>query len=140
MAELDGQFLAADPFTRGFGGIAIEDMVESDADTQREKGGEGHVLCARCKRFITHHSHIIEVNGSHHHVFQNPMGIEFELGCFSRAEGCVEIGPPTLDATWFMEYAWQVCLCTRCDFHLGWYYSCGDNSFYGLILDRLAYS
>ena len=124
----------------GGGSISLEDILEGEILPQGEPGGEGPILCGHCRRYITLRTHRIEVNGSVTHVVKNPAGISFTIGCFSRAEGCVELDAPTLDFTWFPEYAWQISVCGQCDFHLGWYYTCGDGSFYGLILERLIFS
>ncbi len=81
----------------------------------------------------------MEVEGKHMHVFSNPEGIVFQIGCFSSADGCVNRGVPTTEFTWFTGFSWRFSFCSNCYIHLGWFYqSKGVENFYGLILDRLA--
>lgn len=96
------------------------------------------ILCRNCRKVITSHRYIIDVNGHHRHVFNNPEGIVFEIGCFSSAEGCINHGTPTLEFTWFSGYTWRFSNCSNCLMHLGWQYqSFGKSSFWGLILTHL---
>ena len=66
----------------------------------------------------------------------NPEGTVFVIGCFAQAPGCVAIGAPMLEWTWFPGCRWQVALCRACGEHLGWRYT-GADTFHGLILERL---
>ncbi|ABW66434.1 cereblon family protein [Desulfosudis oleivorans] len=93
--------------------------------------------CFRCLHPITRREEQTTVNGRHSHVFANPGGMIFEIGCFRGAPGCGHAGSPTLEFTWFDGYAWQVAVCSGCMSHLGWYYTTAGASFYGLILNRL---
>jgi hypothetical protein len=77
------------------------------------------------------------MSGAHEHRFQNPEGYRFHIGCFARAFGCVPLGNPTSEFTWFPGYSWQIELCGGCREHLGWLYQSGSRAFHGLILDRL---
>lgn len=80
----------------------------------------------------------IAVGGVHRHIFANPDGWVFEIGCFSRAPGCMAVGPVIPDFSWFPGTTWQVTVCGRCGLHLGWHYAGSDgNRFFGLILPRL---
>ncbi|HVO66177.1 MAG TPA: cereblon family protein [Syntrophales bacterium] len=79
----------------------------------------------------------ITVNGQHAHIFKNPAGITFHIGCFSTAWGCFTYGIPTYDVTWFKGFSWCVALCANCFYHLGWHYQSGGESFFGLILANL---
>ncbi len=80
----------------------------------------------------------LAVAGSHQHVFANPHGHVFEIGCFTAAPGCAAVGLPTSDFSWFPGMIWQVAVCGACGRHLGWRYVQGDGGvFFGLILDRL---
>jgi len=111
---------------------------EADSDDDEKGGG---IRCAGCRHRITRSSERTVVNGSHQHVFNNPEGYLFEIGCFRSAEGCVNQGMPTLEFTWFAGYAWRYALCGNCHEHLGWFYqSVGGGTgsgFYGLILAQL---
>jgi hypothetical protein len=78
----------------------------------------------------------IAVSGSHEHVFRNPEGLSFRIGCFASAAGCVAVGPRSSYWTWFPGHSWQVALCAGCRTQLGWRFS-GERPFHGLILDRL---
>ncbi|NLI76140.1 MAG: hypothetical protein GX442_06815 [Candidatus Riflebacteria bacterium] len=97
------------------------------------------LFCARCHAFITATAHQMEMNGRHRHVFDNPVGLIFEIGCFREAPGCqVDGDPPTLEFTWFPGFGWQICWCRGCLEHVGWKFTGGEPaSFFGLILDKL---
>jgi hypothetical protein len=62
----------------------------------------------------------------------------FEIGCFNKADGCMEQGPVCMEFGWFSGYTWQVGVCGKCFAHLGWAFSSksGDR-FFGLILKQL---
>ncbi|MHC1710890.1 MAG: cereblon family protein [Solidesulfovibrio sp.] len=94
--------------------------------------------CARCQHPVTTENWRITVSGVHRHVFANPSGFVFEIGCFSDAPGCAAVGAPTPDFSWFPGTSWQVAVCTVCGLHLGWRYETTTGGFfYGLILNRL---
>jgi hypothetical protein len=108
---------------------------QSDDESKRQKN---YIVCRVCRNIITEPVARIAVQGSHKHVFFNPMGIVFEIGCFSNVFGCECSGHLTYEYTWFDGYAWNICLCSMCSSHLGWFYqSAGSASFYGLILSQL---
>lgn len=73
----------------------------------------------------------------HDHAFLNPHGHLFEIGCFGQAPGCRVQGSPTLEFTWFPDYAWSLASCAVCAAHMGWRYDGSGDSFFGLILPRL---
>ncbi|AGW13165.1 hypothetical protein DGI_1314 [Megalodesulfovibrio gigas DSM 1382 = ATCC 19364] len=93
--------------------------------------------CALCRAPVTTAAARIRIAGRHAHVFCNPAGLVFEIGCFSSAEGCAAIGPPSSEFTWFPEHFWQVAVCTRCGTHLGWRFAGPAGEFWGLILEYL---
>jgi len=98
---------------------------------------EAGIYCKHCHNRITHPSNSIEVNGTHHHVFANPEGHNFEIGVYANAE-CLVISPAMLEHTWFTGYTWQIVICAECQSHLGWKYTKqGSPAFYGLILKML---
>jgi hypothetical protein len=92
--------------------------------------------CAACGTAITDDTRRIEISGAHRHVFVNPHGEVFEVGCFAAADGVRAIGPASDFFSWFPGYAWRVALCSGCGVHLGWTYGDGPE-FVGLILPRL---
>lgn len=107
-----------------------------DASTDRE---ERWLRCARCGGRVTRSADRIRVGGRFDHVFNNPAGFVFEIGCFAAAEGCVTEGVPTLEFTWFSGHSWCFALCGACGAHLGWFFqSTGGGGFYGLILSNLS--
>lgn len=94
--------------------------------------------CIQCRHPISDDFARIAISGSHRHVFANPHGIVFDVGCFAVAPGCVIGGEPTQDFSWFPGTSWQVALCAVCGLHMGWRYTTTDGQrFFGLILDRL---
>jgi hypothetical protein len=111
------------------------DRLVAERVTQRR---DPRLRCASCGHAITEPRERLQVDGAHGHVFTNPHGLSFEIGCFRNAPGCRAAGRPTDEHTWFPGYAWRVALCAGCGVHLGWYYQGGGGGrFYGLILERL---
>ncbi len=95
------------------------------------------LLCAVCAAPVTAEPCRIAIAGRHVHHHTNPAGIEYELGCFSAADGAVNTGEPTTEHSWFAGYAWVFSLCRACGSHLGWYFAGGEPPFFGLILEQL---
>ena len=96
-------------------------------------GGGRSFVCIACGNLITHSSHQIQVNGSYCHRFTNPVGVTFDVACFSEAPGCSNREEPTSDHTWFESYQWCFSMCSECGLHLGWHYQRSDGcSFFGL--------
>ncbi|WP_051617205.1 cereblon family protein [Desulfonatronovibrio hydrogenovorans] len=109
-------------------------------EDDQERPGKGQIICSLCRAIITEDVYAVNINGSHAHVFVNPQGLVFEVGCFSKAENITGLGPVTEEFTWFPGYFWQTALCTACRTQLGWIYSGSESgavSFFGFILDRL---
>lgn len=114
-----------------------DESLEKAMSTSRTEE-EQKILCKVCQSLITSPIHRIEVHGQHHHVFTNPSGLTFEIGCFSFVPGGIHGGTPTLEYTWFKGYLWQITLCRHCFAHLGWFYqSHREDHFTGLILKNL---
>lgn len=106
-------------------------------EESREKE-EKYILCKQCENKITLPDQQIEVSGEFEHTFLNPGGHVFRIGCFQSADGCVALGVPTAEWTWFEGFEWQAAICNQCYVHLGWFYrSLSDQNFFGLILDML---
>ena len=120
----------------------IDSITKKIAEKRQKKPDKDPLIrCKSCGNTITTVDAVIPVCGQHRHTFKNPAGIYYEIGCFSAAKGCFNMGEPTLEFTWFPGYTWCYSVCSKCFAHMGWFYkSGGDNSFYGLILNRLARS
>jgi hypothetical protein len=98
---------------------------------------EESIICKNCRNEITTVGYSIAVSGQHAHIFKNPLGVTFHIGCFSKAWGSFIYGIPTYEATWFPGFTWCIAVCANCFTHLGWYYQSGTESFYGLIMANL---
>ena len=109
-------------------------MVQKIFTAEKEKS---EILCRVCKNKISSLDEMVSIDGHHRHTFTNPLGIVYEIGCFSAANGCMVLGSPTLEHTWFPGFSWNFALCSQCFSHLGWYYQSAGKSFFGLILKNL---
>ncbi|CCQ73239.1 cereblon family protein [Magnetospira sp. QH-2] len=112
-------------------------------DATHGLGTEGlsddRLFCAHCDHPVTREAWRISLRGDHDHVVFNPAGVVFRIGCFEQAEGCLPMGPPSCQFSWFSGYVWRMALCSDCGWHLGWHYA-GDGApatFFGLIQDRI---
>ena len=114
--------------------------VESAKQDETESKRKRTVICALCGTVITTPDKSIDINGGHSHVFKNPAGVVYRIGCFSEAKGCKIFGEPTMEYTWFPGFRWCYALCSGCFSHLGWHYQSNSNSFFGLILVNLAFN
>ena len=115
----------------------LKKLVQNETDLDGP-GKEEYFLCRQCLKIITSTKEMIEVSGSYHHTFANPEGIVFEIGCFRKASGCGYVGPATEEFSWFKGFRWKVAVCGHCLNHVGWLYvSSEEESFHGLILERL---
>lgn len=117
--------------------LAEDRDIQSEQDTYTED--EKQYLCRFCNSMITSAAAQITVNESHTHIFANPHGFVFEIGCFRNAKGCFYFGHASYEFSWFTGYSWQIAGCRFCKNHLGWYFSSENDSFFGLILDRLVF-
>ncbi|OJH38694.1 cereblon family protein [Cystobacter ferrugineus] len=109
----------------------------SRAEDETSAGApETPLCCAHCGHVIARERDRTTVNGRHAHTRVNPSGFVFHFGCFSRAEGCLVVGPPTAEASWFPGFVWEYALCAACKKHLGWAFH-GESDFLALVLDRL---
>jgi hypothetical protein len=107
--------------------------VQDRADVPKKDG----LHCALCRYPITHTSERIVKNEKHQHVFANPHGYIYQIGCFGQAPGCVVVGQETSHFSWFPGYTWRVALCGRCFSLLGWAFRSPEGLFFGLVLDKL---
>ena len=109
-----------------------------DASQQTSSGSGRGLVCAACGHRITSERERISVLDSHEHRFFNPTGFLFHIGCFRNAPGCLAIGHPSTEFTWFPGFAWCHAMCDGCGQHLGWRFSDSEgNSFFALVLNRL---
>lgn len=112
-------------------------VAESQAGDRTRAGAGARLACRRCLSVVTDASQRIAVGGAHAHHFVNPHGVEFDVGCFADASGCVTVGEASTYWSWFPGFAWLVEVCALCGTHLGWLFLSPDALFHGLILDRL---
>jgi len=117
-----------------FGGGLGEDP---DADLSVRRQMQRRLLCRSCRQPITADDQRIAIEGRHLHRRVNPLGIEFEFGCFGEAPGAAKLGEPTAEHSWFAGYAWSFAHCGRCGVHLGWLFEGAEPAFYGLISNLL---
>lgn len=122
----------------------LKDGPTAPLRTERPESGPGEtneggrrLVCRVCGHPVTSEAARMSVNGSHEHVFFNPHGIMFELGCFASAPGAGTQGPAVSEFSWFAGHTWQIAVCGACVTHLGWRFASGDASFYGLIPSAL---
>ncbi len=113
----------------------VKPAEQAEEETEAREP-ETPLCCAHCGHVITRERHRTTVNGRHTHTRVNPSGFVFHFGCFARAEGCLVLGPPTAEASWFPGFVWEIALCAACKTHLGWAFH-GESDFLGLVLDRL---
>ncbi len=95
------------------------------------------LYCTACHAPITRQADRISINEQHEHVFANPHGYIYHIGCFAQAPGCVRAGEAAEFFSWFPGYAWQIALCRRCLAFLGWTFHSSHSQFWGLILEKL---
>lgn len=100
---------------------------------------EDAIVCAACGHSITAPSSRMMMNQSFTHVFANPHGYVFEIGCFSDAPGSRAVSIPSTEFTWFPGYAWQIAVCQACSTHLGWRFTSQSDVFWGFILEKLIF-
>ena len=110
---------------------ASVDEQETDSDPERQS-----IYCATCNRKITSEVQKFPMKGKPEHTFFNPAGQVFHIGCFKEAPGCIGVGTPSSEFSWFAGHQWRIACCGGCQSHLGWLFMNGTY-FYGLILARL---
>lgn len=114
------------------------ERAEQAADEEEPEEPRGPLLCSSCGAVITFRSYSMSVEGSFEHVFTNPHGYVFRLGCFSVAPGAFPVGEYTEEFAWFAGTQWRFAVCASCLTHLGWKFVRQDGSaFYGLVLTKL---
>ena len=109
-----------------------------DSDVLEKPEEERPLRCVFCDAEITDERHSVEKAGSWKHVFTNPAGYVYEIGCYGSAPGCAILGDYVSDFSWFKKYYWAYAVCGSCYHHVGWHFSGASGSdFYGLILKYL---
>ena len=76
-------------------------------EQQRGKNQDQRWCCAACRAQITDETCLIPIEGQHEHHKVNPQGHAFQFRSFKYAEGCVPIGEPTAEHSWYSGYLWQ---------------------------------
>ena len=114
-----------------------KNRLQPESDRREKEKKEVPLICSHCSAAITTSNQAISINGQHEHAFFNPSGIAFEIRCFRQAPGCLVQGDATTQFSWFDGYSWQYATCNNCLAHLGWFFSSGDNSFFGLIANKI---
>lgn len=98
---------------------------------------EEYFCCKKCKYPITSKKNRIRINDKHEHIFTNPHGYIYRIGCFAEAPGCMVTEDETDHFSWFQGYSWAITVCGQCLTLLGWRFRSKDFYFLGLILDKL---
>lgn len=111
---------------------ALREIVDREPVNRRDL-----VLCANCNHGLAQQADRIEVNGTNSHLFTNPYGVEYQVGCYADALGCSISGARMAADTWFPGFRWRLASCAACHHHLGWYFDNPDAYFYGLVLDYI---
>jgi len=115
--------------------VDVAQKTKSSLNGDFEKAN--FLCCRECKYPITHETDRIYINEQHQHVFANPHGFVYNIGCFRKAPGCIQFGEATDFFTWFPGYSWQIVICRHCAVLLGWFFQSKESWFWGLILDKL---
>ena len=117
-----------------------EKIIKEKIDYSNTIDEENNIFCIYCNNLITNHHNQIMINKSYKHIFANPHGIVFEIGCFKEAVGCTVYQESSNEFSWFSSYRWSIALCNKCSSHLGWLFSSNSNSFFGLIIEKLYFN
>ena len=113
--------------------------ISARGKTESLPGEDDVIVCAFCLQTVTHPSRQIMINQSLHHIFVNPHGMVFEIGCFTHAQGCMTASKASNEFSWFPGYSWKIAVCRYCSTHLGWIFSSQSDFFFGLILEKLIF-
>ena len=114
-------------------------MAKEQSETARgtTTAADDALRCAVCGHRITERAYRSEMAGAHEHVFVNPAGFTFRIGCFVAAPGCKYVGETSEAFSWFPGWSWQIAICGSCRTHVGWIFRLGGDQFHGLILTAL---
>ena len=75
--------------------ILLRPANETDTAERDTPEKADALFCAACRAPITSLRERISVNERHEHVFANPHGYIYQIGCFAVAPGCALIGEET---------------------------------------------
>lgn len=125
--------------------LLLREKPEGDAHDASETDGERaepnrrrKLLCRGCRSLIAKDAMRTRVHGKHEHVFANPAGYVYQVGCFSAAPGCSHEGTPSWEFTWFQGHSWQIAVCRGCNALMGWRFRPpSGQGFHALILTHL---
>ena len=96
------------------------------------------LLCRGCRALITTTDMRTRIHGKHEHVFANPAGYMYQIGCFATAPGCSHEGSPSWEFTWFQGHTWQIAVCRGCNALMGWRFRTPlGEGFHALVLTHL---
>lgn len=136
----EGARAASGAPTAALSRLECEDASATHRAPDQAPGQPGLVRwyhCTNCSAPITPEDAAIAVAGGHEHIFTNPHGATFRIGCFAAAPGTVAVTDETQEHTWFAGYAWAIVVCKSCSMHLGWRFRGDTGVFHGLILTRI---
>ena len=119
---------------------AVKRVQQVDTRDSEDAEHKKFLCCTKCHYPITRDRDRIQIHDKHEHVFANPHGYIFHIGCFALAPGCIIAGEETSYFSWFPGYTWRFALCGQCGILLGWAFRSQDSQFLGLILDRLTHT
>ena len=117
--------------------LAVDEAQQTSPRADDNSQRREFLRCSECGYPITRNVDRTNVNEQHQHVFANPHGYVYQIGCFSQAPGCIIIGEETSHFSWFPGYSWRIALCGRCLALLGWAFRKRESQFFGLILEKL---
>ena len=113
--------------------------IHQKNDIDDENDPKNFLYCKKCKYKITANSERMIINNKHEHIFTNPNGYIFQIGCFIRAQGCAMSEDESDYFSWFQGYTWRIAMCMQCLTLMGWYFSSNKSQFFGIILDKLSF-
>ncbi|MCB1140917.1 MAG: hypothetical protein H7A24_06805 [Leptospiraceae bacterium] len=123
--------------------ISKEDLTDSQLEYELFNEMdifERPVVCASCNTMISDVKFLLSLEGRSLHHFINPSGLRFSFYTFYYTKNTFEYGEPTEEHTWFSGYRWSFLLCEVCQSHLGWYYRNSDDSFFGLVDEKIKFT
>lgn len=107
---------------------------EEDANNLEEFIIEDFLICKNCgadaalSNFIDSTSSALSISSVNETIFdkptlvqefENPAGFRYKVVVLKRAN-CAPIDSWTSSSTWFPGFAWKLCLCPKCSYHIGW--------------------
>src|SRR5687767_11460569 len=90
----------------GYAARVAKEKPESSRDSGTSD--DEALKCAVCEHRISERAYRIEMAGAHEHLFTNPHGFQYRIGCFAAAPGCAHTGPTEEAFSWFPGWSWQI--------------------------------